>query len=167
MSTNLLSKVIQFAPGPVEQLTVKMAEKSKKIMLYTSHKNQILLPENGDLLALFAYFKLYSIPYKICEICNGEDMSPDGVMPFIKDENDKIVCGYKAIIESIQSQRGLKSAADDFELMVKLSAFQMRLHNSEENFLWNNDEVYKNLTYQFYSYAKPWPVGNILSWLKR
>lgn len=138
----------------------------KKVILFQSiHNEQIMLPELGFVNALRAYFELLKIDYKIDQRSNVEYMSPDGQLPLIKC-GDELISGYEEIIDFINKKFEIQKE-DQSDEIARMQLVTTVITKAELYRTWYDKDIYEQYTKSYYSYGKPWPLNNILCWLKR
>ncbi len=128
---------------------------------------QILLPELGNRYALQAYFYFHEIQFLLDQRTNAEDMSPDGVLPFIRHGND-IISGYSKIIEYVNDKNNIvyntQSRLDMAALMTLVDEVVIK---SELYYTWLCKDIYEQFTKSHFSNGKPWPLSLFLCWSKK
>lgn len=129
---------------------------------------QILLPELGNRYALQAYFYFHEVQFLLDQRTNAEDMSPDGVLPFIRHGND-IVSGYSKIIEYVNEKNAIvyntqQSRLDMAALMTLVDEVVIK---SELYYTWLYKDIYDHFTKSHFSNGKPWPLSLFLCWSKK
>lgn len=139
---------------------------NKVVIIQSLNNLQIMLPELGYVNALRAYLEFNKIDYQIDERSNAEWMSPDGQLPLIK-YGRQLVSGFLPIIEFINKQFEIKVNDISTERQAILDLFNKVIIDAELYYTWLDKDTFEKYTKFSYAYGKPWPLNNILCWLKR
>lgn len=133
----------------------------------TMDNMQILLPELGDRYALQAYFHFHGVRFLLDQRTNAEDMSPDGLLPFIRHGND-LVSGYGKIIEYVNTKNSIDYSSQSRPDIIALTVlFNEVVIKAELYYTWLAKEIYDQFTKSHFPNGKPWPLTFILCWLKK
>lgn len=143
------------------------ADKERVTIFHTFLNDQILLTELGDVIALQVYLTLYNVNFMFDERINAEDMSPNGVLPFIRC-GSKLVSGYEDIIEYINKAKKIEYEDSIFRLKAaRITLFCKVFYKAEQYYTWLNKDIYNNFTRQRYSYGRPWPLNMFICWSQK
>jgi len=151
----------------LSQMSTHEGEKPDYVTIFQTMDNiQIMLPELGDRYALQAYFHFHGVRFILDQRTNAEDMSPDGLLPFIRHGND-LVSRYDKIVEYINTKNNIDYSSQSRPDIMALSVlFNEVVIKSELYYTWNS-EIYDQFTKSHYPNGKPWPLTLFLCWLKK
>lgn len=142
-------------------------EEGRVTIFHTFLNDQILVTELGDVIALQAYLTLYNVSFLLDERINAEDMSPDGVLPFIRC-GSKLVSGYENIIEYINTAKKIEyQDSISSKKAARITLFRKVFYKAEQYYTWLNKDIYNNFTRQRYSYGRPWPLTMFICWSQK
>ncbi|KAI2804357.1 Metaxin-2 [Blomia tropicalis] len=141
-------------------------DKLDYVTIFQTEDNiQIMLPELGDRLALQAFFHYHNVKFIMDQRNNAEDMSPDGVLPFIR-HGDKLISGYGKIVDYIRKKNNIE-VQNRLEVEALTILFNEVVNKSELFYTWLDKDIYEQFTKTRYSIGKPWPLNAFLCWLKK
>ncbi|KAH7638355.1 hypothetical protein HUG17_9461 [Dermatophagoides farinae] len=139
---------------------------TKVVIVQSLNNVQIMLPELGFVNALRAYLELNKIDYRIDQRSNAEWMSPDGQLPFIKFGR-QLISGFWPIVEFINNEFHITVKGDGSERQAHIDLFNKVIIDTELYYTWLDKDTYDKHTKISYACDKPWPLNNILCWLKQ
>lgn len=143
-------------------------DKPDYVTLFQTLDNiQILLPELGNRYALQAYFYFHEVQFLLDQRTNAEDMSPDGVLPFIRHGNN-IVSGYSKIIEYVNEKNNIEyNTQSRLDMAALMTLVDEVVIKSELYYTWLYKDIYDHFTKSHFSNGKPWPLNLFLCWSKK
>ncbi|KAF4523780.1 hypothetical protein B566_EDAN009012 [Ephemera danica] len=131
---------------------------------------QILLPDNANCLAVQTYLRMCKLPFTVQHRSNAEFMSPSGRVPFLQcglhlvTELDPIIAfvGNKGI--SLTDHMDSRQKSD---MRADMSLVNNVLISAELYLSWVEPLLLQEVTQPRYGSVFPWPLNNILTYLKR
>ncbi|KAK0416154.1 hypothetical protein QR680_012319 [Steinernema hermaphroditum] len=132
--------------------------------------DQALLYEYADCLAVRAYLKMISLPFRLEQRPNAEFMSPTGKVPFLKVE-EHLVADFQPIVDLV-AKKGLKLSATltDVQLIdmyAHMALIEETLKFVEMHICWFDKATYDQVTKPRYGTVYLWPLRHVLPPLKR
>ncbi|XP_037075469.1 metaxin-2-like [Pollicipes pollicipes] len=156
-----------------ECLSIEMAASepwSPDAVLYTPYTTeQILLADSAQCVAVQAFLKMCSLEYTVEQRANAENMSPSGRVPLLR-------CGKFVISEfdpivAFVTKKGIMLNNLDSKHQADMQAFISLVHNvlgnAELYISWLDAETFETVTAPRYGSFQPWPLGGVLTWLRR
>ncbi|TKR88525.1 hypothetical protein L596_012757 [Steinernema carpocapsae] len=132
--------------------------------------DQALLYEYADCLAVRAYLKMISLPFRLEQRPNAEFMSPTGKVPFLKLQ-EHLIAEFQPIVDCV-AKKGLKLSANltDAQLIdmyAHMAMIEETLKFVEMHLVWFDNATYDQVTRSRYGTVYLWPLCSILPTLKR
>uniref|UniRef100_A0A1I7ZVZ3 GST_C_6 domain-containing protein n=1 Tax=Steinernema glaseri TaxID=37863 RepID=A0A1I7ZVZ3_9BILA len=152
------------------QTNVNDADWSNVLLITPYQNDQSLLYEYADCIAVRAYLKMISLPFRVDQRPNAEFMSPSGTVPFLKVD-EHLVADFQPIVDLV-AKKGLKLSATltDSQLIdmyAHMALIEETLKFVEMHICWFDKATYDQVTKQRYGMVYLWPLRHVLPPLKR